>query len=575
MVDDTFFDNTAEFGGAVFDEFGAATVAGSTFLNDTSTAGDGEPAGFDLFDGGTLTLSTSILDNAGCFDESEGFVDLTDGGGNVESDNSCGFGSSSLVNNGSIDLAAAPAANGSSGPETLAIDPESSALEEVPAAECASLAAANSAAATDERGDPRPGFPGQNCDAGAFEFQGMSAPQNLTAQAGDGSVELNWSAPATFGSDVPLDSFGEPEFGYHVLFATSPGAENPASLFGCINAAEFYTGCTPSGFTNGTKYYFVVVARIGDGNAKSAFSNEVSATPFFVAPSVSLMGSPNPVTVGGSVTYTATVSGTSDGPTPTGSVDFNDGTSSICANVMLSDTGVATCPVTSIAGSGPHNLTATYSGDTYYSSGSPGTLTETVDGLATSTKLTVPSSLTYGNEGASALKVSVSSTASSQVPAGTVAITSGTTTICTVTLSRGAGACTLGVAQLPVGTATLKATYAPSDGVFATSTSANATLKIAKGTTKLVAAPAKKSAPFAYVLSATLTYGGSGAPVSGASVVFSLGSNKYVVCTATTNASGVATCTDSRQIVIGIGIMYLASYSGTTNATGSSNTAKM
>ena len=70
-------------------------------------------------------MSDSILDAAGC----DGVV--TDGGYNVESDDSCGFGSSDVINSPSINLSGTLAANNSSAPETLSIGPGSSAFEEV------------------------------------------------------------------------------------------------------------------------------------------------------------------------------------------------------------------------------------------------------------------------------------------------------------------------------------------------------------------------------------------------------------------------------------------------------------
>ena len=76
---------------------------------------------------------------------------LGDDGYNVESDETCGFGGSDLVNKADINLATLAVSG--SGPETMAIDSTSSAYEEVPAANCVDN--------YDERGEPRPGIPGQ------------------------------------------------------------------------------------------------------------------------------------------------------------------------------------------------------------------------------------------------------------------------------------------------------------------------------------------------------------------------------------------------------------------------------
>jgi hypothetical protein len=150
---------------------------------------------------GTALVANSIIDNAGCYGS------FTDGGYNVESDDSCGFGASDLVNSTSINLAGSLAANGSRGPETLAVGQDSSTYEEVPAIDCT--------VATDERGEPRPGELGQSaCDAGAFEFQhaapivhasqsiGFAPPVSLTLT----TTPIVLSATATSGLEVSFAS---------------------------------------------------------------------------------------------------------------------------------------------------------------------------------------------------------------------------------------------------------------------------------------------------------------------------------------------------------------------------------
>ena len=71
-----------------------------------------------------------------------------------------------------------------------------------------------------------------------------------------------------------------------------------------------------------------------------------------------LSSSPNPSQLGQTVTFTATV--TSAGPTPTGKVEFKDGTKEI-KSVTLSG-GVATLTTSKLA-VGSHSITAEYTGD--------------------------------------------------------------------------------------------------------------------------------------------------------------------------------------------------------------------
>jgi uncharacterized repeat protein (TIGR02543 family) len=162
----TFSGDGAAYGGGAYNQ-GTGTLTDDTFSGDSG-------GGVNNYStGSTATISNSILDVAPC----EGTI--SDGGYNVEDDNSCGFGSTDVVSNSTIHLASSLAANGSSGPETLAIGTNSSAYEEVPSASCTLT--------TDERGDPRPGVTGAKCDAGAFEYQLPAGSYTVTFDANGGS----------------------------------------------------------------------------------------------------------------------------------------------------------------------------------------------------------------------------------------------------------------------------------------------------------------------------------------------------------------------------------------------------
>ena len=211
LDNDTFWDDTAENGGsapggAILADGPNATLDDDTFLDDTSFGTTGDAGIYSA--NGTVTISNSILDNSAC-----GGNQPTDGGYNVESDDTCGLSSSdsppSVVNSTTIGLAAAPAANGSSGPETLAIGPGSSALEEVP-----TTPTSYCTLATDERGLSRPGVSGQECDAGAYEFQGVvpsitSADSTTFTVGTEGSFTVTTNGypdPAISALDAPVDA---------------------------------------------------------------------------------------------------------------------------------------------------------------------------------------------------------------------------------------------------------------------------------------------------------------------------------------------------------------------------------
>jgi hypothetical protein len=240
MSNDTFSNNTAPIGGAV------STHGGATMINDTF---------FDstLDSTGTTTIANSIVDGPSSCTGS-----LTDGGYNVESDNTCGFGLTSTVNSGSIGLATLLGVNGSSGPETLAIGPSSSAFNEVPLASCT--------VTTDERGFTRPGIIGDLCDAGAFETTPINSTLQLNgaAVAGNNAYSVTLTVPS--GSPAPSGS---------VVIADS--ASNSCSAPLAQSTATIYTGsCGISSEAASDTVTATFNASLGDPVYRTATSNTLT-----------------------------------------------------------------------------------------------------------------------------------------------------------------------------------------------------------------------------------------------------------------------------------------------------------
>ncbi|HET8589014.1 MAG TPA: fibronectin type III domain-containing protein, partial [Nakamurella sp.] len=92
------------------------------------------------------------------------------------------------------------------------------------------------------------------------------APINLTAAAGDGYVNLSWTAP---------DDGGSPILGYDVYLGTESGGEAATPVNGDTLVPGL--GYQVTGLTNGTTYYFIVKAVNALGSSDP--SNEASATP--------------------------------------------------------------------------------------------------------------------------------------------------------------------------------------------------------------------------------------------------------------------------------------------------------
>jgi hypothetical protein len=93
------------------------------------------------------------------------------------------------------------------------------------------------------------------------------SPTGLTATAGNGRVTLSWTAPASDG--------GAGISGYLIYQGTSPGGESGVPVNAALVQA---TSCTLIGLTNGTAYYFKVVA-VNDAEDQGQDSAEASATP--------------------------------------------------------------------------------------------------------------------------------------------------------------------------------------------------------------------------------------------------------------------------------------------------------
>ena len=183
VTNDTFTHDGAAFGGGIAAS-GSATLVDDTFFTDTAESGGGIASAELGFFGPERTprsgptqftlhaaIGNTIFDTAGC--ES---LTLTDLGYNVLSSTGtgCGFSSAAhdVLSSTSIGLTPTLAPNTSTGPETLAIGPTSSAFEEVPAPACTPH--------VDERTKPRPGVFGASCDAGAYEYQGAAPHHQIT-----------------------------------------------------------------------------------------------------------------------------------------------------------------------------------------------------------------------------------------------------------------------------------------------------------------------------------------------------------------------------------------------------------
>ena len=186
---------------------------------------------------------------------------------------------------------------------------------------------------------------------------------------------------------------------------TSPGAGTPTGAVEFLDAGSAISSCggvkgEPLGGGGNavcTITYGAVAAHpitatyLGDINFASSTTSPALSEPVGqAATTTSLASSVSPSVVGQSVTYTASVSVNAPGAgSPTGSVAFYDGGSPISCASTATETlsaGSASCTVT-YAASGPHTISATYSGDSNFAGSNTSPLTQTVDQAATTTSL--------------------------------------------------------------------------------------------------------------------------------------------------------------------------------------------
>jgi hypothetical protein len=332
------------------------------------------------------------------------------------------------------------------------------------------------------------------------------------------------------------------------------------------------TGALPSGVTftdngngtgllagtPGTSGAFPLGITASNGVAPNGSQNFMLTVNPLLAPAVVLGLSPNPVTLGSPITFTATVSGS--GGTPTGSIRFFADFQPL-GLVPLSG-GVATFQTSSLT-AGVHSIAASYTGDSNYS------LINAVPMTATVTKN--PSVVTVGSSGSPAgigspVTLTATVSGSDGTPTGTVNFYSNNVMVGQGTLSGGVA--TLQISTLPGGVDTITAHYTD-DGNYAGSVSTNLTQVISKGTTTVALSPLPNpvSAGAQLTLTATVATTLTGVSPTGTVKFF----DGYTLLGSGTVTAGVASYQTS-ALAVG-SHSFLAEYSGDGNYSAASGTA--
>ncbi|WP_260704036.1 beta strand repeat-containing protein [Edaphobacter flagellatus] len=194
------------------------------------------------------------------------------------------------------------------------------------------------------------------------------------------------------------------------------------------------------------------------------------------ATTIALSSSATTINPGAGITLTATVTGASGSTgTPTGTVTFLDGTTSLGTGTLSS--GTATLATSALTASGSHSITAVYGGDTSFASSTSSAVSITVNAASIATTTTLSASPTSTVTGTSiALAATVTAASGSAIPSGTVTFFDGTTTLGTGTLD-GTGKGTFSTSSLVAGSHSITAKYAGTT-TFGASTSTAVTVTI-------------------------------------------------------------------------------------------------
>jgi Bacterial Ig-like domain (group 3)/FG-GAP-like repeat len=272
------------------------------------------------------------------------------------------------------------------------------------------------------------------------------------------------------------------------------------------------------------------------------------------SPTVALTASPSPASVNQSVTFTATVPSPAGGtPTvfPSGNVTFTQGANTLCAPVVLSSAYPPTASCTysfpaAMAAPGA-TVTATYSGDSNFNSGTPGVTSEIVNFSSTTTTVTSTPNLSSVNQSVAFTAIVTPAFSGTAVPQGTVMFDDATTStrLCTVTVaSNGAAVCNYTFAS--AGSHSITATFTASNSNFSGSVSAADSQTVAAGavTVGLTSTLNPSTVNQAVTLAATVSAVNPGAAVPQGTVAYSDALAGTTLCTVPVASNGsVPTCT--------------------------------
>ncbi len=279
----------------------------------------------------------------------------------------------------------------------------------------------------------------------------------------------------------------------------------------------------------------------------SAAVNQVVAGN--IGTTTTLSSSPNPSLIGQSVHLSATVTQGSSGFIPTGSVSFYNG-STLLGTGTLNSGGSATIADPSFGTAGTYSLTAVYNPDTSaFTTSTSSVVSQVVYSSTTRTVLSSTPNPSFAGQHVH-LSATITNTAGTSVPTGTVSFYNGSTLISTGTVNS-SGVATIADPQFnTVGTYDLKAVYNPNTTVYLTSNSDVVTQTVYTYATTTTMTTSQSPSLVGHHVHLSATVQNSGGPVIPTGTV-SFYNGATLISTGPVNANGIATIADPTFGTIG------------------------
>jgi hypothetical protein len=428
MVSNTIADGTLTAGsggqGGVCFEWPDPRCKGQYFpdgLPGTSSGGDlyvADP---------TLVVANTII-AVGLPDECQQPLNAAaDHGYNLKEGGTCGL--SAPTDRGGDPQLGDLAANG--GPtQTMAIGPDSPAIDQIPLAAC--VDAQGRPLTADQRGMPRPSPANGLCDIGAYEYQVPLSPTTTRLTSS--------TAMSSFGQTVVFSAM------VHAAAGTPGGTVTFKDGSIVLGTAPLANGVSTFATHSLSVGAHAIVAAYGGTSGFGSSAGLLIQRVVLATTITTLTSSANPATAGQTVTFSAGVSAVAPGSgTLTGMVIFKDGATMLGTGTVSS--GHATMSISGLS-VGAHRITAVYGGDAGFGP-SAGTTVQTVISKVTLTSSANPA--VYGQA------VTLTAGVSPVPAAGSVTFKDGVSTLGTVAVTGGIARFVTGT--LAVGTHRITASF--------------------------------------------------------------------------------------------------------------------